>query len=108
MTAGSARLRSSSQTRREGPSQERIRILVRGLDCDDEAVRQRDVERPMLRLDVEREPALVAPALQFHQPIALAGRVALRQRQAARLGEDAAEEDGLVVDRRARAGARCP
>ena len=43
-------------------------------------------------------PALVAPALKFHQAIALARRVALRQGQAARLGEDAAEEDRLVVD----------
>ena len=67
-------------------------------DGDDEAIRKRDVERKMLWLDVERELALVAPALKFHEAIALACRVALRQRQAARLGEDAAEEDRLVVD----------
>jgi hypothetical protein len=51
----------------------------------------------MLRVQVEGEAPLVAPALQVHEAVALAGRMALVQGQSARFGEDAAEKNRLVV-----------
>jgi hypothetical protein len=51
----------------------------------------------MLRVDLERKPALVAPPLQVDQAITLPRRVALGERLPTRLGKHVAEEDGLVV-----------
>src|SRR3712207_5131121 len=97
MTSASPRLRSSSQTagkaRRRKGSGSRPAMTI----AHDEAVGEGGVERPVLRLQVEGEAALLAPALQVHQPVPLPGRVTLVHRKAAGLGEDAPEEHRLVV-----------
>ena len=65
---------------------------------DHDAVGQSAVERPIRRLEMEFEAALVAPALQFDHPVALANRVTFQQRQSAGLGEQIHQHHRLVVD----------
>ena len=82
---------------RKGPPQEWIGIVA-GLDRrDHDAVGQPRVERPVRRLQMEFQAALVAPALQFDHPVALPHRMALHQRQAAGFGKQIDQHHRLVI-----------
>ncbi len=83
---------------RKGATHERLRIKSRGDGRDHHAVGQSRTEREKSRLAVERQPALVAPALQFHQPVALARRMTLGQRQTSRLGKHLGQKNRFVID----------
>ena len=52
---------------------------------DHDAIGQACIERPVRRLQMKFQSALVAPTLQFDHPVALPYRVALHQGQAAGL-----------------------
>ena len=54
---------------------------------DHEAISQPRVERPVRRLQMKLQAALVAPALQFDHPITLPHRMAFHQRQPAGFGK---------------------
>ena len=70
-----------------------------GLDGrDHHAIGKPRIERHMFGPEMEIQPALVAPALQLHHPIALPHRMTLDQRQAAGLGEQLDQHHRLVVD----------
>ena len=64
---------------------------------DDGAVHGRGRERPVLRMQLERNAARLAPALQLEDAVALPRRMALRQRQAAGVRKHLAEIDRPVA-----------
>ena len=57
------------------------------------------IERPVRRLQVKLQAALVAPALQFDHAVTLPHRMALDQRQPAGLREQIDQRHRLVIDR---------
>src|SRR5271157_5851242 len=56
------------------------------------------MEGPELRMEMEIQPALVPPALQFEDAIALARGMTFGQGQAARFGKNLAERHRAVID----------
>jgi hypothetical protein len=65
---------------------------------DHQLVGERRIERPMRRVQIQIDPALVAPALQFEDPIALAHRVAFGERQSAGLREQVDQRHRTVIN----------
>jgi hypothetical protein len=70
------------------------------IDRDDQPRRIVAGDREKLRLQVQRHAEVGAEALQFDESVGLPLRRALRERQAARHREDAAEIDRQHVDAR--------
>jgi hypothetical protein len=54
----------------EGTAQKRIGIMPRSSHRDDEPVGHLGVKRPEFRMQIELQPALLAPALQLEDAIA--------------------------------------
>ena len=96
--AGSPRLSWSSQMPLNTQPHERLGIKARLDRRDHDAVGELRIERPVLRLQMKVQSALLAPALQFHHPIALPRRMTLGERQAAGLGKQFAKKHRLVDD----------
>jgi hypothetical protein len=96
MVAGSA-IELVLPHRREGPPHVFIGIEPGLHGGDDDTIGEARIDRPVLRLQMEFEPALVAPALQFDHPVALPHRVAPHQRQTAGFGKQVHQHHGLEI-----------
>src|SRR4029077_5695720 len=78
---------------------QRPRLRARALRRDDQLCREIGGNRVIFGLKGERYAQKIAPALKLGEPVGLALRRALAERQSARKGEDLSVVDRLVVDR---------